>query len=116
MRLMPERSRPVLSVGQILSPLEEKIEHDTVTGSRKPWYRVDLGNGKLGWVDARFTVPYDSAKKADVYRHNVRDRLNFDKGTFADWVNLYDFIQRALPEVRASRDVAGELALASIRT
>ena len=132
-----------LSVGTVLHVIERSAQQDSVDGLTAFWYRVSYDNGECGWIFGGQTLPYAEQNKAAVYQQIARQRLEGLKQTFsepvadphnsalfqqavdkylggkkqalAEWINLYDFIRRAISEIGLpTRDIAGELSLDSL--
>ncbi|HEV2761711.1 MAG TPA: SH3 domain-containing protein, partial [Pyrinomonadaceae bacterium] len=97
---------PVSAVARSAGPAE-------VGGRRDYWYRVELPGGVSGWVFGALLADYDSARRGQIVRRIIEDRLKVETMSFDDGVDFYNFVSAALAEATGQAD-KGELELARL--
>lgn len=101
-----------LKLGTVLSA-DARSEVEAEVGSKKDyWYRVALPDGRQAWVFGGLLADYDPARREEIVRRIVGERLKAEGMSFEDGVDLYNFVVAALPE--AGGAAKGELELARL--
>ncbi len=70
--------------------------------SLEGWVHVRGIDGKTGWVLAALTLPYNTNQQTETYRQIVLNRIRIDTMSFNDAADLYDFVERILPDTPPS--------------
>lgn len=99
-----------LKLGAVVTATARTTEQVELAGKREHWYKVALQSGETGWVFGGFLADYDAARKSEVKRRIVEERLKAEELKFDDGVDLYNFASQTAAE--ATDDAArGELEL-----
>jgi hypothetical protein len=101
-----------LKLGTVLSADARSAEQVEVGSKKDFWYRVALPDGQQGWVFGGLLADYDPAHREEAVRRIVEERLKAETMSFDDGVDLYNFVEAALPD--ASGTAKGELELARL--
>jgi hypothetical protein len=101
-----------LKLGTVLSADARSAEQAEVGGKRDYWYRVALPDGRQGWVFGALLADYDPARREEVVRRIVEERLKAESMSFDDGIDLYNFVDAALAEAKGAE--RGELELARL--
>lgn len=102
-----------LKLGAVVSADARTAEQAEVGGRRDYWYRVSLPGGGQGWVFGALLADYDPARRAEIVRRLVEERLKVEGMSFDDASDFYDFLGG---ELQAAKEPAlrGELELARL--
>lgn len=102
----PEVAR--LKLGTVLTAAARSAEESEIGGRRDYWYRVGLPAGGTGWVFGGLLADYDPARRREIVRRIIDERLKVESMSFEDGVDLYDFVSAELADAREPAD-RGEL-------
>jgi hypothetical protein len=101
-----------LKLGTVVSA-DARSPEEAEVGSRKAyWFRVALPGGQQGWVFGGLLADYDPARREEIVRRIVGERLKAESMSFDDGVDFYNFVAAAL--AGASGAAKGELELARL--
>ena len=99
-----------LKLGAVVSAVARTAEQSEVGGRKDYWFRVELPGGGSGWVFGGLLADYDPARRRDIARRIIDERLKVEAMSFDDGVDFYNFVSGALAE--ATEPAArGELEL-----
>ena len=99
-----------LKLGTVVNAVARSGEQSEVGGRKDYWYRVDLPGGGPGWVFGGLLADYDPARRREIVRRLIDERLKVEAMSFEDGVDFYNFVSAALAE--ATEPAArGELEL-----
>jgi hypothetical protein len=101
-----------LKLGTVVSADARSAAETKAGGKRDYWYRVALPGGQKGWVFGGLLADYDPARREDIARRLVEERLKVEAMSFDDGVDLYNFVEGAMAEARGA--ARGELELARL--
>jgi serine/threonine protein kinase len=96
LRLLPKKRSKrgtLLTIGTILFELESTRKNGEI------WYRVETYDYDMGWVYGGYTLPLEPEKRAQAYIEVANRKLNNNRSSFGDLVELCNFIKRASNEV-----------------
>ncbi|MDM8559140.1 serine/threonine protein kinase [Candidatus Parabeggiatoa sp. HSG14] len=93
----------MLQIGTIVSELEKKRNEG------RDWYWVTTVDGDEGWVADKYTMPLEPEKIAQAYVEVAHKKLNSNRASFGDIVDLCHFLNEASNKVEL--DSAVELKL-----
>lgn len=82
----------------------------SVVEKKSGWYRVQLPNQKSGWIAASAATDSNPSGNEEIYRQIVNKHYKAEKFTFAEAVEMFDFLTRVLPEIKTA-NTAAELGL-----
>jgi hypothetical protein len=100
-----------LGIGTVIEAREPSLAKDKIAGKEDYWYRVSLPDGKEGWLFGGFTVPFDAAKRAEIYQRIASDRMKIEQPSFSDAADLFRFLSAAVKEMKTPNEAAAlELA------
>jgi hypothetical protein len=88
-----------LPIGAIVNQLEQSTAKEKIGNSEDFWYKVALPNGKEGWVFGAFTLPFEAANRAEIYKRIASERLKIKDANFSDSADLARFLSLAMTEV-----------------
>ena len=96
-----------LKLGTTISA-DARTAAEMEVGSKKSfWYRVALPGGQQGWVFGALLADYDPARRDEVVRRIVEERLKVEEMNGDDAQDLFNFVEGALAESRGT--ARGEL-------
>ncbi len=78
----------------------------SVVEKKTGWYRVQLPNQKSGWIAASLAANSDESGNEEVYRQIVNKNYKAEKNTFAEAVEMYDFLTRIQSEIKTANTAA----------
>ncbi|HEY9283385.1 MAG TPA: SH3 domain-containing protein [Pyrinomonadaceae bacterium] len=87
-----------LKLGAVVAASARTAEPAEIAGKREHWYKVALASGETGWVFGGFLADYDAARKSEVKRRIVEERLKAEELKFDDGVDLYNFASQTAAE------------------
>ena len=89
-----------LRLGAVVSATARTAAQEEVGGKQAYWYKVNLPapTGGQGWVFGGLLADYDAARRSEIARRIIDERLKAESMSFDDGVDLYDFVSRALAE------------------
>ncbi len=93
-----------LHFGDVLEQLDKSAKPETIGKKQDHWYKLRLPNGSSGWVFGGFTTDYSEDNREKIYRRIVSERLAQDTQNAADWLELFEFIDRILPTLSSKED------------
>jgi len=97
----------ILQIGTIILELEK-------VRLGEEWYRIETPNQEIGWVYGGYTKSFNPDKRAQAYIKIAENKLNSNRASFGDLVDIYNFLSRAYNEVELDSSV--ELQLLRLRT
>jgi hypothetical protein len=95
-----------LPIGTIVNQLEQSSAKEKIGNGEDFWYKVALPNSKEGWVFGAFTLPFDPANRAEIYKRIASERLKIKDANFADSADLARFMTLAMTEVADKNTLA----------
>jgi hypothetical protein len=95
-----------ISIGTIVNQLEQSSAKEKIGSSEDFWYKVGLPGGKEGWVFGAFTLPFDAANRAEIYKRIASERLKIKDANFSDSADLARFMTLAMTEVAEKNALA----------
>jgi hypothetical protein len=102
-----------LKLGTVVSADARTAVEAEVGGKRDYWYRVALpGGGGTGWVFGGLLADYDPARREEIVRRIVEERMKVEAMSFDDGADFYNFVEGALAKARG--EARGELELARL--
>jgi hypothetical protein len=107
-QLQQKGKKDQLQIGTIVSELKNTIHKG------KLWYQVKTPDNKKGWISRKYSMSFDPDKRAQAYIKIAKFKLNNNKTTFGDLVDLYNFLKKASDTVELESAV--ELKLLSLLT
>ena len=93
MRATPAADAPVVA----FVPLGTEVREANPAGLDKTWLLVRLGDGREGWVQAKFTRAIDPAWPWPVYDEVMAERLGRKGDGFTSLIELVSFVERVRP-------------------
>ena len=102
-----------LKLGTVVGADARSAEQSEIGGKRDYWYRVGLPGGGQGWVFGGLLADYDPARRGEIVRRIIDERLKAETMSFDDGADFYDFVSAALAEAGAG-PARGELELARL--
>lgn len=102
-----------LPLGAIVRVFEQSPERELIGGIEDFWYRVETTDGVSGWVFGGLTVSFSPARREEIYLRIVRERMNIGRNSFPEQTDLFNFLTRAIAEVK-TRAVVAEFELAQL--
>ncbi|HZS09258.1 MAG TPA: SH3 domain-containing protein [Blastocatellia bacterium] len=102
-----------LPLGTILQVLEQSAGKEKVGQNEDFWYRVTTTDGKSGWVFGSLTGSFDPANREAIYQGIAAERLKVELSSFAEQVDLVNFLTRVVTEVTTPA-IAAELELSRL--
>ncbi len=107
-----------LKVGTIVNAIARSINQDTVGDKTDHWYRVNLPNGKTGWLFGGLLLDYNPRQRQQLLRQIIEARLKAENTDFADRQEIYNLAASAINEAkdvntRAEFELLKLLALAN---
>lgn len=115
-RAMPQFSSSEvtrLKLGAVVTAVARSAEMDEIGGRKDYWYLVQLPAGGTGWVFGGLLRDYDAARRAEIVRGIVGERLKAESMSFDDATELYGFVGGALSEAK-DPDAKAELELSKL--
>lgn len=103
-----------LKLGTVLTATARSAAEAEIGGRRGHWYLVSLPSGGTGWVFGGLLADYDAARRPEVARRIIADRLKAETMSFEEGVDLYNFASAAAAEARSAEERAG-LELSMLR-
>ena len=88
-----------LKFGDVLEEKGRSPKPDTIGKKQDHWYKLVLPNGKEGWVFGGFTIGFEEAQREATYRQIVNERLALTSENGAEWLELFEFIDRVMPTI-----------------
>lgn len=101
-----------LGLGAVVEAVKRTEKKQSVGSRSQYWFLVKTPEHK-GWVFGAFLQDFSVAAQDKQWFTLAKTRLAMDKLSFADRVDLYDFIERVLPQVK-SPAYEGGLALGKV--
>ncbi|HYP52431.1 MAG TPA: SH3 domain-containing protein, partial [Pyrinomonadaceae bacterium] len=86
----PEVTR--LKLGTLINAVARTAEQAEVGGRKDYWFRVELPGGGSAWVFGALLADYDPARKSDIVRRVIDERLKVESMSFEDGVDFYNFV------------------------
>lgn len=107
-----------LKLGTVVNAVARSTTQDTVGGKSDYWYRVELPDGKSGWLFGGLLRDYASAQRSQFLREIIEARLKAENTEFADRQEIYNLAATAVSEAkeantRAEFELLQALALAN---
>jgi hypothetical protein len=102
-----------LKLGAVVSAVARSAEQSEIGGKKDYWYRVRLPDGGEGWVFGGLLADYDPARRQEIVRRIIDERLKVESMSFEDGVDFYNFVSAALAEAK-EQSARGELELARL--
>ncbi|CAN5270887.1 hypothetical protein BH10ACI1_BH10ACI1_19160 [soil metagenome] len=78
----------------------------SVVEKKSGWYKVQLANQKVGFIPATSVVDSNENGNEEVYRQIVAKNYKAEKSTFAEAVEVYEFLTRIQPEIKTANTAA----------
>ncbi len=106
LRQEPRRSAKkggILQIGTIIRELE------IFRLGEEEWYRIETPNQEIGWVYGGYTMSLNPDKRAEAYIEVAENKLNSNRASLGDLVDLYNFLSRAYNEVDLNSSVELQL-------
>jgi hypothetical protein len=105
-----------LQIGTMVQELERSQIKDTIANAEDYWYRVTLPSGRQAWIFGALLVPYEAARRDEIFHKIAIGAFGASEPRFGDQVDLVHFLERAaaevtLPESIAELELDGLLAL-----
>ena len=101
-----------LKLGTVLTATARTAEEAEIGGRRGHWYLVSLPSGGTAWVFGGLLADYDAARRSEIARRIVADRLSAETMSFDEGTDLYNFASAAAAEAKSAEERAGfELAM-----
>jgi hypothetical protein len=85
-----------LKLGTVVSSDARSPEQFELGGKKDYWYRVALPGGEQGWVFGALLADYDPARRDEVVRRIVEERLKVENMSNDDALDLFSFVEGAL--------------------
>lgn len=104
----PEVAR--LKLGTVVRAVARSAEESEIGGRKDYWYRVELPEGAAAWVFGGLLADYDAARRREIMRRIIDERVKVEGMSFEDGVDLYNFVTSALAEAKETA-ARGELEL-----
>lgn len=101
-----------LALGTVVDAVKRTAEKQTIGQRTDYWYQVKTPEHK-GWVFGALLQEFSVAQQDKQWFELAKARLAMDTLSFADRVDLYQFIERVLPQVK-SPAYEGGLALGKV--
>lgn len=98
-----------LQFGTVVREVEKAKQSEFLGDKRDYWYKVEVADGKQGWVFGSFITPVDALHLPEKYIELAKTQLANDALQFSDWVDVVNFLNRVSSEV-ANKNLAAELA------
>jgi len=108
----PEVTR--LKLGTVVGAVARSPEEAEIGGRRGHWFLVNLPGGGTGWVFGGLLADYDPARRREIVRRIVEERLKAETMTFDEGTDLYNFASSVVAEA-ASADERARLELLRLR-
>ncbi|HEY0077001.1 MAG TPA: SH3 domain-containing protein [Pyrinomonadaceae bacterium] len=89
-----------LKLGTVLKATARSAEETEIGGKRDYWYLVSLPSGQSAWVFGGLTTPFDAARREEIVRRIIDERLKVEGMSFDDGVDFYNFVSGALAEAK----------------
>ena len=102
-----------LPLGTVISAVGRSTDQFETGGKKDYWYRVTLPDGGPAWVFGGLLADYDAARRPQILRRIIEERLKVETMSFEDGVDFYNFVSRTLSDVR-EKSLRGELELARL--
>ena len=102
-----------LKLGAVVSAVARSAEQSEIGGKKDYWYRVRLPEGGEGWVFGGLLADYDPARRREIVRRLIEERLKVESMSFEDGVDFYNFVSAALAEAKEP-SARGALELARL--
>lgn len=99
-----------LKLGTIVNVAAHSVDESEIGGKKDYWYRVKLPSGESGWVFGGLLTDYTPARRAEIFRRIIDDRLKAESLSVEDGIDLYNFVSGRLDEA-TSRNDKGEIEL-----
>ena len=69
------------------------------------WYRVQLANQKSGWIPTALAIN-SGADNEEVYRQIINKNYKAEKSSFAEAIEIYEFLTGIQPEIKTANTAA----------
>ncbi|HEV2864057.1 MAG TPA: SH3 domain-containing protein [Pyrinomonadaceae bacterium] len=96
-----------LKLGTVLTATARSADEVEIGGRRGRWYLVSLPAGGTGWVFGGLLADYDAARRGDITRGIIADRLKAETMSFEEGVDLYNLASAAAAEAKSAAERAG---------
>lgn len=103
-----------LKLGTVVSAVARSEAQTEIGGRTDYWYRVELPGGVSGWAFGGLLADYDPARRPEIMRRVIDERLKVEAMEFEDGVDFYNFVASALAEAKEP-EARGELERARLR-
>jgi hypothetical protein len=101
-----------LKLGTVVTATARSAEEAEIGGRRGHWYLVSLPSGESAWVFGGLLADYDAARRAEIARRIIDERLKAETMSFEEGVDLYNFVAAEAAEAKTADERAGlELSL-----
>jgi Bacterial SH3 domain len=70
------------------------------------WYKVEYSNQKTGWIPTTAAVDSDKNGNDEIYRQVLAKNSGSGKMSFAESVEIYEFLTRVQPEIKDANTAA----------
>jgi hypothetical protein len=77
-----------------------------VVEKRSGWYKVQLPNQKTGWISVTAAVGADKNGNDEIYKQLLAKNTTSARMSFAESVELYEFLTRVQPEIKDANTAA----------
>jgi len=85
-----------VKLGTVLSAVARSADESEIGGKRDYWYRVKLPSGETAWVFGGLLADYDPARREEIFRRIIEERLKVEGLSFEDGMDLYSFVSDSL--------------------
>lgn len=96
-----------LKLGTVLTATARTAAEAEIGGRRGHWYLVGLPSGGEAWVFGGLLADYDAARRLEIARRIIDDRLKAETMSFEEGVDLYNFASAAAAEAKSAEERAG---------
>jgi hypothetical protein len=99
-----------LKLGTIVAATARSVDETKLTGKKDYWYRINLPSGESGWAFGGLLTDYNAARRAEIFRRIVDERLKVESLSLEDGIDLYNFVSSELDQA-STRNDKGEIEL-----
>jgi hypothetical protein len=103
-----------LAFGTLAEEIAQSAQQETINQVQAYWYRLNLPDGKAGWVFGGLTRVFDPLNKERIYCDITTARLQQANLNLGAYIELDQFITRILPEV-SEPELVAELKFTQLR-
>jgi len=88
-----------LPIGTVFTELERSDKKDNLGGVETYWYRLKTADGKEGWIFGGLTALVNAGGLEVTYLNIAIVRLKMENSSFADLMDLTEFLSRVSPQI-----------------